>query len=206
MILLIWSGRSVGAALISLCLNVVAARVGWAEIYRYVDEHGQVHFSDRRLGPGYQLIQGAHQAKIHSAVRDRAQTRSRLNALIREAAMQNRLEPALIHAVITAESAYNPDAVSRAGAVGLMQLMPGTASRYGVQARDRQDPAQNIRAGVRYLRDLLERFQSLPLAIAAYNAGEEAVVEYGHRIPPYPETQAYVRKVLNYYRAYQLAS
>ena len=106
--------------------------------------------------------------------------------------------------MVTAESAYDPVAVSSAGAVGLMQLMPGTAERYGV--RNRRDPRQNVLGGVRYLRDLLVQFDDLTLALAAYNAGENAVIRYGNRIPPYPETQNYVRKVLTFYRDYRRAS
>ena len=114
------------------------------------------------------------------------------------------LEPELLHAVVRAESAYDPDAVSSAGAVGLMQLMPDTARRYGVS--DRRDPDANVLAGASYLRDLIAEFeQDLELALAAYNAGENAVRSYGNRIPPYPETQGYVRKVLRYYAENQAA-
>jgi soluble lytic murein transglycosylase-like protein len=120
------------------------------------------------------------------------------------AAQETRVDPALIHAVISVESGYNPSARSSAGAVGLMQLMPGTAKRYGV--KDRFDPAQNIRGGARYLRDLQALFgDNLPLVLAAYNAGEEAVIRYGRRIPPYRETAAYVPKVLAYYRRFRPA-
>ncbi|MEE9552534.1 MAG: lytic transglycosylase domain-containing protein, partial [Gammaproteobacteria bacterium] len=106
------------------------------------------------------------------------------------------------HAVITAESAYDPRAVSRAGAVGLMQLMPATAKRYGV--KNRLNPRENIYGGTRYLRDLLIMFDNnLLLALAAYNAGENAVKNHGNRIPPYKETQTYVRKVINYYKKYR---
>ena len=91
-----------------------------------------------------------------------------------------------------------PQAVSKKGAVGLMQLMPGTAKRYGVD--DRRDPGENVAGGVRYLRDLLIQFRSVSLALAAYNAGESAVVRYGNRIPPYPETRRYVYKVLTHYK------
>ena len=99
-----------------------------------------------------------------------------------------------------AESAYRADAVSSKGAVGLMQLMPATAERYGV--RNRRDPAQNLSGGSQYLRDLLVMFDNdLQLALAAYNAGENAVIRYGHKIPPYAETQGYVRKVIGFYRA-----
>lgn len=128
----------------------------------------------------------------------------RFTPLIRQVARLYRLETALVHAVVAAESAYDPNAVSTAGAVGLMQLMPQTARRYGV--KNRRDPLQNVLGGVRYLRDLLLQFNELPLALAAYNAGEKAVVKYGHRIPPYPETRDYVRKVLNYYQKHRVSS
>ena len=101
----------------------------------------------------------------------------------------------LLRAVIKVESADNPNAISRAGAVGLMQLMPGTAARYGVT--DRTDVVQSIDGGARYLRDLLDLFRGdVKLSLAAYNAGENAVIKYGLQIPPYPETRAYVVKVL----------
>ncbi|MBA3493945.1 MAG: lytic transglycosylase domain-containing protein, partial [Gammaproteobacteria bacterium] len=91
-----------------------------------------------------------------------------------------------------------------AGAVGLMQLMPGTALRYGVS--NRKDPIANLSGGSRYLRDLMGMFRNnLVLALAAYNAGENAVIRYGRKIPPYPETQTYVRRVLQYYKQYQLS-
>ena len=126
---------------------------------------------------------------------------SRYASQIQAAAMANNVEAALIRAVITVESGYNPSAVSRAGAVGLMQLMPETAKRYKVT--DRHDPEQNIHGGAEYLRDLLRMFNyNLNLAIAAYNAGEQAVMKYGNRIPPYRETMAYVPKVMKLYKRY----
>ena len=97
------------------------------------------------------------------------------------------------------ESAYDPQALSRAGAMGLMQLMPGTAQRYGVS--NAWDPVQNLDGGARYLRDLLKMFnQDLRLALAGYNAGEGAVQKYGNQIPPYRETQNYVVKVMDLMR------
>jgi soluble lytic murein transglycosylase-like protein len=121
------------------------------------------------------------------------------------AAKETRVDPALIHAVISVESGFNPSARSSAGAVGLMQLMPGTAKRYGV--KNRLDPAQNIQGGARYLRDLQDMFDNnLQLVLAAYNAGEQAVAKYGNRIPPYRETAAYVPKVLQLYRKYRPTS
>lgn len=128
-------------------------------------------------------------------------TRSRYNSHVMSASQETQIEPALIHAVISVESAYNPRAISRAGAVGLMQLMPETAKRYGVS--DRLDPQQNIHGGARYLRFLMTMFDNnIKLVLAAYNAGEEAVMKYGMRIPPYRETQNYVPKVLHHYERY----
>ena len=121
------------------------------------------------------------------------------NREISEHAKQYQLDPALVHAVILVESGHNPHAVSPKGATGLMQLMPGTADRFGV--RDRRSPSDNIRGGTAYLRFLVDFFEgNLSLAIAAYNAGEGAVVQYGRKIPPYQETQEYVPKVLAQYR------
>jgi soluble lytic murein transglycosylase-like protein len=127
------------------------------------------------------------------------------NGHILAAARETKVDVALIRAVISVESGYNPSARSSAGAVGLMQLMPGTAKRYGV--RNRLDPAQNIHGGARYLRDLQVLFDNnLQLVLAAYNAGEFAVMKYGRRIPPYRETAAYVPKVLSYYRKFRAAA
>jgi soluble lytic murein transglycosylase-like protein len=111
------------------------------------------------------------------------------------------VESALLHAVISVESRYRPAAISRAGAIGLMQLMPETAKRYGVV--DPLDPMQNVRGGARYLRYLLKKYHNdRNLALAAYNAGEASVAKYGNQIPPYPETTDYVPRVMEYYRRY----
>ena len=118
--------------------------------------------------------------------------------LIDNAAQKTNVPTALLQAIINVESNYNPDAISPKGAVGLMQLMPTTAKRYGVT--DRTDPQKNIDGGAHYLRDLLKKFEGdVSLTLAAYNAGENAVVRYGHKIPPYKETQEYVKKVLKIY-------
>ncbi|MEM7249864.1 MAG: lytic transglycosylase domain-containing protein [Pseudomonadota bacterium] len=172
-----------------------------ADVYKFVDKNGVVHLTDRPLGPGYKLIL---RTKRRSPPSNYSKNRKRYTPMINEMARRAQLDRALVHAVVTAESAYNPGAVSKAGAVGLMQLMPGTAKRYGV--RDRRDPAQNVWGGVRYLRDLLEQFNDLSLALAAYNAGENAVIKYGRKIPPYPETQQYVKRVLQYYRRHRRTS
>jgi soluble lytic murein transglycosylase-like protein len=124
---------------------------------------------------------------------------------VNEAARSNKLDAHLLHAVIAAESAYNPQARSPKGAQGIMQLMPATAKRYGV--RDSFDARQNIAGGAHYLADLLRLFKNdTRLALAAYNAGEYAVWRYGGKIPPYRETEAYVPRVLGFYRHFQSAA
>ncbi|MHA7600622.1 lytic transglycosylase domain-containing protein [Alicycliphilus sp. T452] len=127
--------------------------------------------------------------------------------LLEEAARAQALEPALVIAVAAAESGFNADAVSRKGALGLMQVMPATAERYGVAGRSGTDgrhavmePKLNVQVGSRYLADLLRMFDGdKELALAAYNAGEGAVVKHGRRIPPYPETRLYVDRVMRLY-------
>lgn len=117
--------------------------------------------------------------------------------LVAQASRTHGISARLLHAVIRAESNYEANAVSRAGALGLMQVMPGTATRYGVD--NPLDPAANIEAGAQYLRSLLERYEGdLVLALAAYNAGEGAIARHGG-VPPYPETTRYVERVLHYY-------
>ena len=185
-------------------LLVLVPFLAGADIYKYVDGHGQVHLTDRPDHGGYRRLvktwKGWSEAKLN--FKDLFKNRQKYSPTIAEAAKVHRLPPALLHAVITAESAYNPDAVSTAGAVGLMQLMPGTAERYGV--RNRRDPTANVSGGTQYLRDLLIMFDdNLVLALAAYNAGENAVINNGRRIPPYKETEVYVQRVLKYYNDYK---
>ncbi|MFM0061229.1 lytic transglycosylase domain-containing protein [Paraburkholderia phytofirmans] len=145
---------------------------------------------------------------LNDAVRQTsASVASRVMALlpiINEAAHVADVDSALLMAVIDVESGGNPQAVSPKGATGLMQLMPGTGARHG--ASDLLDPRQNIAAGARYLKELMRQFGALPLALAAYNAGEGAVQKYGGQIPPYTETMNYVPKVIARYRWYQDAS
>lgn len=120
------------------------------------------------------------------------------NKLINRIAQEQKLDPQLLHSIITVESGYNPGAISPKGAIGLMQLMPDTATRFG--ASNPVDPVENIRAGARYVRFLLALFnRDMPLVLAAYNAGEGAVSKYRNTIPPYPETREYVAKVLASY-------
>lgn len=140
-------------------------------------------------GPGYEVVKPEVELILESADTD-------IDELVRTTAKAHGVDPNLIHAVITAESNYDPTAVSHAGAIGLMQLMPGTAEELGV---DPWIPAQNVEGGVRYLKGLLDRFEDVSLALAAYNAGEGAVMKYGRKIPPYKETRGYVAKVLSMY-------
>ena len=121
-----------------------------------------------------------------------------LKNLIRQAANENGVDPALLDALVAEESAYDPNARSRAGAMGLSQLMPGTARELGVA--DPFDPAQNLRGGAKYLAQMLQRFGDLRLALAAYNAGPGAVEKAGLAVPPYRETQEYVERVMKSYQ------
>jgi len=129
--------------------------------------------------------------------------RHALTPLIDAIALSENMDPALVHAVIAQESAYNPTAGSPKGAVGLMQLMPATAARFGLTAAERYDAAKNVRAGIRYLKWLTKKFGHLDLVLAGYNAGEGAVLQYGRRIPPYSETQTYVRRVKGFLAHYR---
>lgn len=194
---------SVSLLMLSLCVPNAQA-----DVYKYVDKYGRVYLTDRPDHGGYKLLvktwKGWVEPRGISKKINVEANRKRFAEHISSAAKRHGLSQALLHAVITAESWYNPDAISRAGAVGLMQLMPATAARYGVA--DSRDPSDNIEGGSRYLRDLLKMFgNNLTLAVAAYNAGENAVIQYGYKIPPYAETQDYVRKVLDYYRQYAAA-
>lgn len=174
-----------------------------ADVYKYVDKDGHVFLTDRPNHKGYKLLvrtwKGWQEKKFSGA--GLAKRQEKYAEMIKAAAELNKLPVALVHAVITAESAYQPKVISKAGAVGMMQLMPATAERYGV--KDSKDAEANIAGGTKYLRDLLKMFDNdTKLAVAAYNAGEGAVMKYGNTIPPYKETQHYVIKVLKYYKKY----
>jgi soluble lytic murein transglycosylase len=163
-----------------------------AEIYYRIDENGVARFTNAPTTPDYRLLQPG---VLPSASR---LTATSIDGLIEAFAAEHSIDSALIRAVIRAESNFNHRAVSRKGAQGLMQLMPGTIWRLSVG--DAFDPHENIGAGVRYLRQLLDQFQGdLTLTLAAYNAGENAVLRY-RGVPPYQETREYVKKVLSLYR------
>ncbi|MEN8179403.1 MAG: lytic transglycosylase domain-containing protein [Pseudomonadota bacterium] len=197
----ILSIKTAGSSLILLCILLFLSPPSLAEIFKYRGLDGTIHFTDRPMAGKYRLMWKSGKSSSKSAytgVRFK-QNKSKLTPLIDQTAEQVRLHPGLLHAIVMVESAYNPQAKSHKGAQGLMQLMPATASRYGVD--DSYDPRQNLEGGARYMKDLLAEFKSdLKLALAAYNAGENAVRKYGNQIPPFPETQKYVKKVMGYYK------
>lgn len=190
--------------LLCCALWLCAAAAARADVYAFIDENGVSHFSNVPQDPRYRLYWRNPRIEAPAAAPAERKPAAPVDVAafrphIESAAAETRLDPQLLHAVIRTESGYNPRAVSPKGALGLMQLMPDTARRYGVA--NAFDPAQNVRGGARYLRDLLQMFsQDLSLALAAYNAGEGAVARYGNRIPPFPETQAYVPRVLRDYQ------
>lgn len=190
--------------LVPVCLLATSAH---ADVYKYVDKHGRTVFTDKPANDNYvRLVRTwkgwIEQPKTAMTTEQFKANMAKYEPAVEIAAQRYNIPKSLLHAVITAESSYNPGAVSRTGAVGLMQLMPETAKRYGV--KDRRDPYENIHGGTRYLKDLMDMFKNdLTLVLAAYNAGENAVKQYGYKVPPYPETQNYVRKVKEYYALYK---
>ncbi|MGZ4977069.1 MAG: lytic transglycosylase domain-containing protein [Methylobacter sp.] len=170
----------------------------FADIYKFIDSDGRIYYTDKPKNNLYKRIIRTRPVNYSAAVPFIGVNKKRFADVIADAANRHQVDVRLLHAVIQAESAYDARAISSAGAVGLMQLMPDTARRYGVV--NRNDPVQNIDGGTHYLKDLLKMFDSnLNLAIAAYNAGEGAVMRYNNSIPPYPETQNYVKTVMALY-------
>jgi soluble lytic murein transglycosylase-like protein len=183
-------------------------------LYGYVDENGVAHWSNLPL-EGYLLfrkdppapqspapVAALRETKAAIERLPAAALRERYKELVERVAREQQVDVALLHAVVAVESGYNERAQSPKGARGLMQLMPATAQRYGVT--DVWNPLENLRGGARYLRDLLALFNdNLNLALAAYNAGEGAVIGSGYKIPPYAETRTYVPRVLQRYEQYR---
>jgi len=172
------------------------------KIYTYVDEDGLRHYTDVPDNNRYRLLVLSPQDRTVSGDRYDSMLLARAtqyDSIIETAALSSSVEANLLRAVIVVESGFNSRAVSKRGAVGLMQLMPATATRFGVS--NPYDPRENVHAGAQYLKFLIDRFgQNIRLALAAYNAGEEAVDRNGGQIPPFTETMAYVPRVLKIYQ------
>jgi hypothetical protein len=165
-----------------------------AQIYTWRDANGHLVLSDRPLIQGARSFAVTTTSSVRTTTRVTTPARYGYDDLIERHAVAHQVRPDLVRAVIQVESGFNRYATSPKGAMGLMQLMPATAAQLGV--RDAYDPAENIRGGVTYLRQLLDRYsQNEELALAAYNAGPVAVEKYGTTIPPYRETRNYVKKI-----------
>ena len=188
------SAGYLACAVVVLLVTSTPSVFGESLVYGHVGPSGLVNptnVSSDAPGPAV-----PRKARYHYGVTD-----FELEQAVNRAAQQHHVQPALLLAVMRAESSFNPTAISQAGAVGLMQLIPETAIRHGV--RNLYDANDNISGGAKHLRYLLDRFHgNIRLAVAAYNAGERRVDRY-RQIPPYKETQDYVKRVLVYYRGYR---
>jgi len=182
-----------------LLLALIMPAASHADIFAYVDAAGVTHFSNVPIDDRFEVVLNAESDEELPAIHPAILSLSiRYDSMIREEAMGANIDPDLVRAVIVVESGFDANAVSSAGAQGLMQLMPATARSYGVN--NVFDPQENIRGGALYLRDLIDLYnKDYELVLAAYNAGENAVAKYGGRIPPYVETRNYVPKVLGVY-------
>jgi soluble lytic murein transglycosylase-like protein len=195
--------RSATTGCLVLLLGVAAPVC--ADIYSFTDEQGVTHLSNVPADTRYQVL--VHSAPAVSEaggrISDAQLARSaQYDAIIESASANTAVEADLLRAVIVVESGFDANAVSPKGAQGLMQLMPSTAKAYG--AADASNPSQNIHAGARYLRRLLDRYDNdLELVLAAYNSGEAAVERHNNSIPPFRETRQYIPKVLRIYRELQ---
>jgi soluble lytic murein transglycosylase-like protein len=179
--------------LLLFCAALACPGDAEAQLYAWRDAAGNLVISDRKLDPGAATFGVPHSTTVRST-RPAPASSARFEPLVVEHAGRQGLRPDLVRAVIQVESGFDADATSPKGAMGLMQLMPATARELGV--RDPYDPAENIRGGTTYLRQLLDRYDGdEELALAAYNAGFGAVDRHGGRVPPFRETQDYVRKV-----------
>ena len=199
------------------CLSAWCNAVYSQGVWEFVDKNGVVHMGNvapptsrdviwlGRVGAAVSVAKSSSGSRFTVQLPGYESARPVLEA----AALAQAVDPALVIAVAAAESAFKSDAVSHKGALGLMQLMPATAQRYGVVARNAQEvrqavmePKLNAQIGSKYLAELLRMFDGdKELALAAYNAGEGAVIKHGRRIPPYPETQQYVERVMRYYQS-----
>lgn len=188
--------REVYLFAIFVLLTIFVTTPARADIYIYIDYEGVMHFTNTPTSSDYKVYihETPHKSKAWYSV-------SNYDDVIHEAAKRNGLSFSLLKALIHVESYFNPKAVSKKGALGLTQIMPQNLEMLNIG--DPFDPWENIMGGARYLKDMLARFNNrLPLALAAYNAGPTAV-EYYHGIPPFQETQAYVEKVMKFFRLYK---
>ena len=177
-----------------------------ADIYTYKDSNNRFYFTDTPMGNSYRLLSVfrpnlTRQTNQHYNMEQYRKNKAAFTPLIDAIARQYHIDPALLLAIVDTESAFNPKAVSKKGAVGLMQLMPKTAESLGI--KNWRKPRQNIQAGALYFRQLLQQFQDTRLALAAYNAGPAAVIKAGNQVPDYPETRQYISKVIAKYNTQQ---
>jgi len=191
--------------LLLLIAFLSACPVFAADIYKYEDNDGVLHFTDAPTDRRFKLfmrdIKKDRQLRTTFRLSTCIGNQAEYEPIINSCALQYGVDKSLVKAVIHAESGYDPNAVSSKGASGLMQLMPKTAE--SLKVSNSFDPKENIRGGVRYLRFLLDTFKGdIPLALAAYNAGLSRVAQYGG-IPPFLETRNYVDRVLQYRKQYQ---
>jgi len=212
-------GRRTIVALLGLSLAAALAAPAHADIYQFTDEQGVIHFSNVSVGnsKNYKRVkstpareQTKEQTKVQQVAyvpRGAASSPAPVSSrnvpsayvdMIKSACDRHGIDPALVHAIVKVESDFNPYALSRKGAMGLMQLMPQTALNMNV--KNSFNPNENIDGGVKYLRYLIDRYEgNLQLALAAYNSGETAVRKWG-TVPPFRETQNYVERILNIYQ------
>ena len=185
----------VRTALLATLLCAMTPSLAHAQLYSWRDATGRMIISDTQKDPSARTYSVAFIGTAFGVTKTAVSRKAtEFDALIAENAAQHALQPDFVRAVIQAESAFNPRALSVKGAMGLMQLMPATAAVYRVT--NAFDPAQNIRAGVAYLKSLMTRFNDdVSLALAAYNAGPGAVEKYGRTVPPYKETRNYVARI-----------
>lgn len=222
--------RGVCCLIVMLVLSMTMT-VARADVFGFIDDNGTVHVSTEKLDDRYQLFargdvtfdsDNLTRGLPATAVRPDSASPlmqaalqhpnlKKYDAVLNQSAAEFSVSPTLLKAIMAVESGFNPTAVSPKGAIGLMQIMPETAERYGLQGDRRKtlrqkltDPTTNIRLAARYLRDLQILFPArLDLAIASYNAGERAVQKYNNQIPPYPETRSYVQLVAKFFQLYQ---
>lgn len=191
-------------SLLFFIISAASASTARADFFQYTDDAGVVHITNVPTSKQYKWMMEERKPSILSPSNPvyRKISKQKFDEMISTTASKYGIDPHLVRAIVKAESDYDEKAVSKKGATGLMQLMPATATRMGV--KNIHDPEDNVDGGIRYLSKLLKMFDwQVPLAVAAYNAGENAVVKYGNKVPPYNETQTYVKRVLHYYSVYK---